>query len=56
MYFQPKSIMDSTDINSALENDLDSNDEKGDIRMERREQVFSACLPNRLAEAQTLFP
>ena len=55
MYFQPKGIVDSTDVNLALENDLDSDDEKDDIRMKRREQVSSACLPNCLAEAQTLF-
>ena len=55
MYFQPKGIVDSNDVNSALENDLDSDDEKDDIRMERREQVSSACLPNCLAEGQTLF-
>ena len=55
MYFQPKGIVDSNDVNSALENDLESDDEKDDIRMKRREQVSSARLPNRLAEAQTLF-
>ena len=34
--------MDSTDVNSTIENDLDSDDEKDDIRMEKTE---SASLP-----------
>ena len=46
--------MDATDINSALENDLDSDNEKGDVRMERREYVSSVCLPNWLAEAHSI--
>ena len=33
--------MDSTDVNSALEKDLDSDDEKDNMRMEIREQVSS---------------
>ena len=43
--------MDSTDVNSALEKDLDSDDEKDNTRMESKEHVSSICLPNRLAEA-----
>ena len=39
IYFQPKGIVDSTDVNSAIENDLDSDDEKDDIRMEKREST-----------------
>ena len=31
--------MGSTDVNSAIENDLDSDDEKDDIRMEKREST-----------------
>ena len=39
IYFQPKGIVDSTDVNAAIENDLDSDDEKDDIRMEKREST-----------------
>ena len=39
IYFQPKGIVGSTDVNSAIENDLDSDDEKDDIRMEKREST-----------------
>ena len=31
--------MDSTDVNSTIENDLDSDDEKDDIRMEKTESA-----------------
>ena len=42
--------MDSTDVNSALEKYLESDDEKDNMGMEGREHVSSVCLPNRLAK------
>lgn len=33
MYFEAKGILDSTEVNSVIESDLDSDNEKDDIRM-----------------------
>ena len=39
IYFRPKGIVNLTDVNSVTENDLNSDNEKDDIRMETREST-----------------
>ena len=39
IYLWPKGIMDSTDVNSINENNLDSDDEIDDMRIEKRESM-----------------
>lgn len=47
IFFQPWGKVDSTDLNSVITNDLDSNNDKNDFRMgKEREHVSPVCLLN----------